>query len=156
MTKPLSNSPGRWQQSTTRRLVKWLFRWQTARAVLVGVAVLVTLGALFYTEENIRGRHAWEKFRRDAEARGEQLDLNAFIPKPIPDDQNFAATPFIKSWFVRTNYGWKSDYYQQARDHVPSLDVKEGNSPRRFLDLVGWSRAFDVVRAGKMTGWHIV
>ena len=152
MTKSSSNSPGWWQQSTTRRLLKWLFRWRTARGVLVGVAVLVTLGALFYTEENIRGKHAWEQYRREAEARGEQLDLNAFIPKPIPDDQNFAATPFIKSWFVRTNYGWKSDNYQQAQDHIDPPEAKRDTSIRHFLDLVAWSSAFDVVRAGKMTG----
>jgi hypothetical protein len=152
MTKPLPNSPGWWQQSTTRRLVKWLFRWRTARGALVGVAVLVTLGALFYTEENIRGKYAWEQYRRKAEARGEQLDLNAFIPKPIPDDQNFAATPFIKSWFVRTNYGWKSDYYQQVEDHIDPPEAKRDASIRHFLDLVAWSRAFDVIRAGKMTG----
>ncbi|HXI84328.1 MAG TPA: hypothetical protein VNL17_09600 [Verrucomicrobiae bacterium] len=120
--------------------------------MLIVTACLITLLALFYTEENIRGKHAWEQYRREAEARGEQLDLNAFIPKPIPDDQNFAATPFIQSWFVRNNHGWKSDFYQQAEYHVEPPEAKRDTSIRHFLDLVAWSRAFDVVRAGKMTG----
>ena len=141
-------------QPTTRRFLKWLFSWRTARCGLIGVAGLVTLWALFCAEENIRGKQAWEKYRREAETRGEQLDWKAYVPKPIPDDQNFAATPLIQSWFVRTNYGWKADYYEQARDHVPSPETRRDTSTRHFLDLAAWSRAFDVVRTGKMTGWQ--
>ena len=137
---------------TTPRFFKWLFTWRTLRRALIAAVCLITLMALFYTEENIRGRHAWEKFRRDAEARGEQLDLNAFIPKPIPDDQNFAGTPLIKSWFVRSNSGWKNDAYEQAKDHIDPPQAKRDTSIRHFVDLAAWSRAFDVVRAGKMTG----
>ncbi len=139
---------------TTPRFFKWLFSWRTARHAVIGLAVLVTLIALFYTEENIRGKRAWDRYRREAKARGEQLDLNAFIPKPIPDDQNFAATPLIKSWFIRSNYGWKSDFYEQAEHHIDPPEAKRDASIRHFFDLVAWSRAFDVVRAGKMTGWQ--
>ncbi|HUD82764.1 MAG TPA: hypothetical protein VMQ67_04645 [Candidatus Saccharimonadales bacterium] len=133
--------------------MKWLFSWRTARRGLIGVVGLITLLALLYTEENIRGKHAWDTYWRDAEARGENLDFNALIPQPIPDDQNFAATPFIQSWLVRSNYVfrqvWKGDNYDQAETHVRDSRAKPD---RHFLDLVGWSRAFDVVRAGKITG----
>jgi hypothetical protein len=142
----------------TPRFFKWLFSWRTFRRALIVAACLITLLALFYTEENIRGKHAWEKYRREAVARGAQLDLIAFIPKTIPDDQNFAATPLIKSWFVLSNHVsreiWKGDYYEQARDHVAIPEAKRDTSTRHFLDLVAWSRAFDVVRAGKITGWQ--
>src|SRR5579863_4720129 len=120
MTTPSPNLTNEWQRTTTRRVSKWLFSWRTARRVLIGLACLVTMWALFYTEENIRGKHAWEQYRREAEARGEQLDYKAFIPKPIPDEQNFAATPLIKSWFVRSNNvnigfeNWKNDNYGLA------------------------------------------
>ncbi len=156
MTTPPSIRPSTWQRSTTRRFLKWLFTWRTMRRVVIGVAGLLTLLALLYTEENIRGKHAWDTYRRDVEARGENLDFKALIPQPVPDDQNFAATPFIKSWFVRSNYVfrqvWKGDNYEQAETHVAVPGAKLDASTRHFLDLVGWSRAFDVVRAGKMTG----
>jgi len=145
-----------WQRSTTRRFLKWLFCWRTVRRGLIGVAGLITLLALLYTEENIRGKRAWDTYRRDAEARGEHLDFKALIPQPVPDDQNFAATLFIQSWFVRSNYVfrqvWKGDNYDQAEAHVRDRVAKPDAPTRHFLDLVAWSRAFDVVRAGKMTG----
>src|SRR5438105_4247673 len=101
--------PSRWERTTTARLVRWLFNWRTIRRVLLSLAWMVTLIALFYGEENWRGRHAWNKYRRELEARGEQFDYRAFIPKPVPDDQNFAATPFIQSWFLRGGAGYEED-----------------------------------------------
>ena len=141
-----------WQRSTTRRFVKWLFSWRTARRFLIGVASLVTLWALFCTEENLRGKRAWEKYRRELEARGEQLDWNAFIPKPVPDEQNFAATPVIQSWFVRwtapRKYWHQEDNYGLAEVNVADAQPKGDWGNRHFLDLSAWGTAFDAIRAG--------
>src|SRR6266404_1891714 len=117
MTSPSSDQRSMWQRSTTRRILKWLFTWRMARRALLGLACLVTMWALFCTEENIRGKRAWDKYRRELQARGEQLDWAAYIPKPIPDDQNFAATPVIQSWFPRQGNGWK-DKYDRAEKMV--------------------------------------
>ena len=76
-----------WQRSTTRRFLKWLFTWRTMRRALIGLACLVTAWGLFCTEENIRGRRTWNKYRQELETRGEQLDFNAFIPKPVDVDK---------------------------------------------------------------------
>ena len=35
--------------------------------------------------ENVRGKRDWERYRREAESRGEQLDFAAFVPKPVPN-----------------------------------------------------------------------
>ncbi len=119
MTRPLPNSPGRWQQSAARRFLIWLgFSWRTARRILITIAVIITLVAVFYAEEDLRGNRAWARYRQEAEARGEQLDWRAFIPKPVPDDQNFAATPFVKSWFViRSNYIYAVNEYWRADNY---------------------------------------
>jgi hypothetical protein len=143
MTKPTSNSPGWWQQSTIRRFLKWLFSWRTARRALVSLAVLVTLYALFRTEENIRGKRVWDKYRRELEARGAQLDWAAYIPKLIPDDQNFAATPVIQSWFVRSNNVFtSSDYWKKDKYGLAESRVTTDKDHRGFTDLVAWGRAF--------------
>jgi len=63
---------------------------------LIGCAVLVTLIALFWAEENWRGKRAWENYRREAEARGVIMDWQKIIPPEVPEDQNFAMTPFLK------------------------------------------------------------
>ncbi len=69
--------------------------WKYARRFLIGLAVLVTLVAALWIEENIRGKHAWLKYKAELEARGEKLDFTDFIPPKVPDDQNFAMTPLL-------------------------------------------------------------
>src|ERR1039458_1531809 len=105
------------ERSTTVRFCRWLFSWRGLRRLLILLAWFVTLVALFHGEETWRGRRAWNQYRRELEAKGEQLDYAALIPKPVPDDQNFAATPAIKSWFEkRTKIGRAS-----CRERVESL-----------------------------------
>ena len=81
------------------RFLRWLFSWRMVRRYLFCLACLATLIALFYAEENWRGKHAWEKYKHEWEAKGEKFDLQAFIPAPVPDDQNFATTPFLAEMF---------------------------------------------------------
>jgi hypothetical protein len=61
----------------------------------------IGLVVLFYAEEDLRGWHAWQKCKREFAAKGEVLDWNAYIPPPVPDDQNFFAAPKMQEWFVR-------------------------------------------------------
>jgi len=75
------------------RFMRWFFTRRNLRRMLILLAWTATVVALFYGEEHWRGRRAWTQYRQELERRGEQLDLNAFIPKPVPDEQNFAATP---------------------------------------------------------------
>jgi hypothetical protein len=77
---------------TRKRIVRWTF------ILLGGLIVLV---ALFYAEENWRGKRAWENCKRELEARGAVLDWNAYIPLPVPDDQNVFKAPKMTEWFVR-------------------------------------------------------
>jgi hypothetical protein len=65
-----------------------------ARGLLALAAVFGSF-CLFYAEENWRGRHAWENCRRDLQARGVELDWTKFAPPPVPDERNFAMTPFL-------------------------------------------------------------
>ncbi len=127
-----------------KQFLKSPFSWRTARRLLIGIAVLVTLYAAFCAEEDWRGKRARDQFRREIEARGEQLDLTAFIPKPIPDDQNFAMTPSIQSWFTDN----RSGYQKRWADNYSRVSSKD---PRQFqfLDLGAWATAFGAIRAGE-------
>ena len=87
-----------------RRFCRWLFCWQVMRRWLFVLACLATLTGLFYAVENWRGKRAWEKCRRELEAKGEVLDWNAFIPASVPDDQNVFKAPKIAEWFVRKSW----------------------------------------------------
>jgi len=135
--------------SWPRRFLRWLFSWRGMRRMLIILAWTATVVALLYGIENWRGARAWSKYRQGLEARGEQLDLKTFIPKPVPDEQNFAAIPFIETWFSqRTNQKRWEDNYSQAVGHISSSKVQEKGS-RRFTDLVAWEMAFVALRSGE-------
>jgi hypothetical protein len=82
------------------QLVRWLFCRRNLKKSIFGCACFATLVALFYAEEDWRGKHDWEKYKHEWEARGEKFDFADFVPPPIPDDRNFALTPV-----VFTSYG---------------------------------------------------
>jgi hypothetical protein len=81
-------------------LFRWFFSWRVLRRFVAGFAVLVTLIALFYAEEDWRGKRAWEKYKHEMEAKGAVLDWAAYIPPPVPDDQNIFKAPRMTEWFV--------------------------------------------------------
>ena len=74
-------------------------RFRTLKWLGMTAVVLVTLGFLVLAFENYRGRRAWDRYRAEAEARGERLDLKLFLPAEVPDDQNYAATPLLAPLF---------------------------------------------------------
>src|SRR5690242_916227 len=75
--------------------------WRLGRRLLLALAAAVTLVVLLYTFENWRGKRAWEARRRQLQAKGETLDWAAFIPPPVPDNQNFFDAPDMEEWFVK-------------------------------------------------------
>lgn len=69
--------------------------WRMARRICVALACLATAIALFYTEEDWRGKHAWEERKRELKAKGEWIEWASLIPPAVPDDQNFYRAPGI-------------------------------------------------------------
>jgi hypothetical protein len=69
------------------------------RKVLFVLASLITLAALLLAEENWRGARAFANYKRAMEAKGEHFDAARLIPPKVPDDQNFAMTPYFAPSF---------------------------------------------------------
>jgi hypothetical protein len=80
-------------------MMKRLARW-----MLFIVACLVTLVALFYAEENWRGKHAWETYKREREARGDSFEWSAIAPPPVPDNENLAAIPLFTELYPKPSH----------------------------------------------------
>jgi hypothetical protein len=80
------------RHSSTRR---WLVR------AIFSIACFATLLALFFTEENWRGRRAWEQCRKELTAKGANLNWNSYIPAPVPDEQNIFKAPAIEQWLIK-------------------------------------------------------
>ena len=96
---------------------------------LFWLACLATLLGIFYAVEDWRGKRAWEKCRHELEAKGAVLDWNAYIPAPVPDEQNIFKAPKITEWFV------KESWYAAARGR-PS---KSGNTNAPFSRSPFWN-----------------
>jgi hypothetical protein len=69
--------------------------WRIVRRILIALAVGVTLIAVFYAEEDWRGKRAWENYKHEWEAKGEKFDWQAFVPPSVPEDRNFFTAPIF-------------------------------------------------------------
>jgi len=90
-----------------------------------------------------------ERLSRTIEGAGHGVGPGGFQSEPVPDEQNFAATPFVQRWFSeRTNaHKWTDDAYSKTAPRV--ADNTNDVSHRLFLDLVAWKLAFTAVKAGQ-------
>src|SRR3989442_6296238 len=83
------------------------------------IAALLTLILSYDTVENWRGRRAWEQYRQELKAHGEQLDWAAYVPARVPDEQNFVKTPLLEAVGYRgrvaTN-AWRT--LEEARQYL--------------------------------------
>jgi len=122
----------------------WLSGWRFYRVILLLVAGLVTLIALFYAEENWRGKHAWETYKREQEAKGVVFDYAKLVPPRVPDDQNFAMTPFFAPYFdfvpgtqqPRDTNVWQRGYRVLLTNEVYGILEKGGWTEGKSLDLI--------------------
>src|SRR4051812_36994680 len=84
--------------TSTSRLDKILrspFLWWA----LTGAGAMALIVALVYAEENWRGQRAWSAYHRVLLAKGVDFNWRALAPAPVPDRDNFAATPFLAALF---------------------------------------------------------
>jgi hypothetical protein len=131
------------------RFFRWLFSAQGMWRVLIVLAWIVTIIGLWYGEENWRGRRAWNQYREATEAHGESLDFAAYIPKLVPDDQNFAMTPLLKSSFLNVDI-LTNDLYAHVGDHVFETNIMKHRGHRHFTDLVAWQLASAALQNGAL------
>jgi len=65
--------------------------------ILLGLFCLALLALFAVLVLNMSDKGGLNRFERQWEAKGERFDFASFIPKPVPDDQNFALTPIVAS-----------------------------------------------------------
>ena len=102
------------------------------RRILIGLAFLATLVAALYTEEDWRGKRAWENYKREAEARGERFDLASLVPPAVPDDQNFFCAPIVTNALKNSalfnmyrgdSKNWPADRRQLAKRNADRFET---------------------------------
>ncbi len=118
--------------------------WRRAFRVWFFLAACgITAVALFYAEEDWRGKHAWEKYKLETEARGGSLDWHSYVPPAVPDNENFAATPLLAPLF---------EYDYSTNDRVIWRDT---NLINRAVDLTRWGSGAEPGHGDWSRGWRV-
>jgi hypothetical protein len=121
-------------------------RWRLLRWGLIGLAVVSTLAAILVTEENWRGKQAWETYKQIAEARGERFEWAAFAPTNVPDDQNFFCAPIVAEALQSDRDGTNGInrmIFNIYRGEMANWITNVGNWQKgRLADLKEWQGAF--------------
>ena len=125
-------------QSTQKRgFFRRQFSLRNLRRALIGLAVFITLIALVVTEEDWRGKHDWETYRQEWEAKGEKFDWQAFVPPAVQDDQNMLTSPVMKK-IVSEEI--RLDPYPKDTN---SYNYTEGDWQKNSItDLRPWQKAY--------------
>jgi hypothetical protein len=130
-----------WQRSTTVRLLRWLLsKHVLAFALKTSVLGILTL-AVYYAQEDLFGHWAWKSYLSRNGLTPDQLDLRSYVPKGVPDDENFAATPIVKKWFATKweNQPWRSDHFSKAFSLLTEkINDVEKIKRLQHLDLAAW------------------
>jgi hypothetical protein len=137
--------PSSGQGSSSPRPGRHLLTWPRLRRGLIVLVWLLTLIALFYAEEDWRGRHAWGNYAQQLQARGTPVDLAPLVPKPVPDDQNFAMTPLLAPLFdfVPGTQHFR-DTNALARVQDPPTRFKEAAREIKSTQEGDWARGLTV------------
>jgi hypothetical protein len=133
-----------------------------SRILLLALAALATLIALFYAWTDWAGARHWKSVEAALRAKGEPLTIAEIEPTPIPDEINFAAAPIFaevaatsdeKAQFSRipifrsASQSGPAELVKLARCADPHFSGSELDAARRILDEVAkWQGVFGEIR----------
>ena len=129
-----------------------LFNWRTMRKVLFVLASLITLAALLLAEEDWRGARAFANYKRAMEAKGEHFDAARLIPPKVPDDQNFAMTPYFAP-----SFDLPAEVLRQPThfvDTVKGQNMVERKDDKRATNSLAQFQLPDADRPPNRFAWH--
>jgi len=95
-----STNNGCRRQTSENQSEPRFWSWLLTKPVTLGLAGIIVLLTVFYVEEDLRGKLAWQRYRRQLIAGGQVLDWDTLIPAPVPEAENVFRAPRIKNWFV--------------------------------------------------------
>ena len=125
-------------------LAEFLHSWR----YFIWLLGLLLLAGLFFIEENWRGEWAWNSYKRAMAARGEPTEFSAVVPPRVPDDKNFAMTPFLAPIFdfapgMSPGNSPFASNYDAASNELKTTNTARLNSwVKNRTDLPAWHAAF--------------
>lgn len=114
---PTPESPSSTAPAPKPSWLRRLFSRRVLGRLLAGFLVFVTLLMLFYVEEKVRGRSAWERYKQELARQGISVDIKTILPPALPPEQNFARAPLLQPMYEVVS--------QQKRPDTPELKKAE-------------------------------
>jgi hypothetical protein len=127
----------------------WQSRW--VRFPIWTIVSLVTLYALACALINWSGARRWREAQATVKAEGESLDFRATVVDPVPDAENFCATPLLKDLALVVEGDQSKGAPGKNRERLKSIKLpatgKDGPRPKlgnvalgRPADLKAWAK----------------
>jgi len=76
-------------------------RRNIGQRILLGLFCLALLAFFVVLALDMSDKGGLNRYERQWEAKGEHFDFASFVPKPVPDGQNFALTPIVASIYEK-------------------------------------------------------
>lgn len=129
------------------RFVSWLLSPRIMRRILISFAVIITVIAIIYMRVNHRGDRLLENSRRELTAKGENLDWAAYVPAPVPDDENIFKAPNMAEWFndnrtvftLPLDHPITNDFARSLENPDSTKEITNSPDAARYL---AWSDQF--------------
>jgi hypothetical protein len=134
-------------RSWVRRFFHRLFAPRLPGRLLALALTLATLVVLFYVEEKVRGRWAWNRYRQTLEKQGLSVDIKTITPPALPPDANFARSPALKAL-----YDYVSRQKRPAAGEWDKLDAALGE-PQKLGAKLGYSFAQGMGGNWRKSAW---
>jgi hypothetical protein len=104
------------------------------------VAVLV-VG--YFPVEKYRARVAWQRYEKEAKARGVKLEYTDFTPPEVPEGENFASVPIFEEAFRAAEAGQPiSNPFKLTAPGNGKLPAFDDAAKQQFIDLAAWRKCF--------------
>lgn len=115
-----------------RTLFGALNAWVKMLFLAVGFLTIIIVGWEVYCRAQLDiGRREWARVKGELEAKGEKLDWTSFLPKPVPDEENFVRTPLLEAVGYRQNFDMTIKRRLDSRSagtlagYLPDLDKNQ-------------------------------
>jgi hypothetical protein len=126
--------------------------------LLLAACTLMLIGVALIVLYNWTGRRAWEECRPKLETRGQPITLKALAPPPVPDDHNYAMTPFLAPLFrvdpaapklLPSGHDTEARRFAASLPDMPLEEWRLGRHPRlgKNLERIIEARGEAVIRA---------
>ena len=144
MNKIPNLNPGRFYN----RFFGWLFSQRVLGRLLLTAGIMITLLAIIYLRVDLHGKSEWEKYKRQMAAKSETLDWAAYVPAPVPDDENIFKAPKMAEWFGDNpatlvnqplEHRITNSFAARFSNTKTGMDIE---SPQEAANYVAWSDAF--------------